>query len=75
VATKEKKRDKKVAPPPVSTEVDKVNGWRKEQFQKLLPDVSENRIDDLVASTSSPHDLDDLLEKKCPPDLAIRILA
>ena len=71
MATKEKKSDR---PKPTVTEQDKVNGWRKEQFTRMLPGMDEKRIDDLVSSTSTPHDLQKLLGKECPPDLAIKIL-
>jgi hypothetical protein len=64
-------KEKKVKP----SEPELVDGWRRDQFQRLLPKrTSAKKLDALVASTASPHDLKKLLDRECPPKTAIDIL-
>jgi hypothetical protein len=56
-------------------ESEKIDHWRRERFKELVPDSPEEYID-LLSSTHdiAPSDLQSLLDKGCPPQLAIRIL-
>lgn len=57
------------------SEEEKIDGWRRSQFRKLLPEeIGNEEVEALVESSASPHDLDDLLKKECRPDLAVKIL-
>jgi hypothetical protein len=56
------------------SEEEKIQGWRQEQFQRLLPGISDADIAALVSSSSSPHELKKLQENGCPSEVAVEIL-
>lgn len=85
MATKEQEKPQKKRRTPASgrsteSEVKKVMAWRKERFTQILKDNGltaeqiEPVIGKLVDSESSAHDLEGLIERKCDPETAIRIL-
>ena len=57
------------------TEEQKVDKWRFDEFDKLLPGFDAEIIMELVNNHDiSSHDLENLLENGCDPHLAVKIL-
>ena len=71
-----KKKATKEQAPPKPTEAERIEGWRRQEFKRILGNtISDDDVTTLVNSDADLGNARALAKDGCPPDLIVEILS